>query len=929
MRGPVRDVALATEMVRQLEQPRGELMLEIDVLEVDRNAGRNLGILPPSSAQIVTLSKSELQNAEQSTNGLVQLIEQLYGTPSGFGGASTQQIASLLGSGATSLSALIPGIIAIPVGRVIFLLTLPGATANFAANLSAVRSARRILLRAQDGEPASFFVGDRYPLSLSTLSNSLLAQQGPGPAITGEVLPVGASPRGILAATLGTGGSQNIRSITRANNTVTATLDAALTIPGGNGAGMVTVSGVTDTSFDGTFVVLTGSGTATLTWAQTGSNTTSSGGSVASGQVHLDLVTANHDDGTVSVLLGNGDGTFQPSVSYPAGTGPVALVALDTCSSSATAMLCTSRPSGTLDLAVVDQGSNSVSILYGNGDGTFQRPVNYPVGTFPSGIVAGDFNGDGLTDLAATNTNDNSISLLFGKGDGTFQSAQTIQLVNGRGPIGIASADFNGDTHADLAVAGSVSNTATVLLTAPLSSISRSGNTVSATLSSALIIPGGNRTGMVSIAGVTDTSFNGNFVVLTGSGTTTLTWTQTGPDAMSSGGLAAAQTDLALAPGAMPVAIVAANFDSSLQCTSGQKNPDIAVANQAAGTVSLFVNQCAASPDISFPSRSDFTVGNQPVALLVGDFNNDGSQDLAVANSADNNVIVLFGSGTGTFPANIPFQVGPSPAGLASGDFNGDGLADLAVTLQANNTVDVIINSQQLAIPQNQLPYPAVEYEDVGIKAKATPRLHPSGEVTITFSLEVRSISAVSFNGIPVMSNRSVEQTIRLRENEPGLISGLLSDQEILTFTGWPGTDQVPGLNLITGNQTPQTQQEELVIVVIPRAVRFAPHAVRELYAGYGRESSGAGAGAGTAGGEFTPAVPGQRFQGRPFTPGEEQPLIEQPAPGQPPLPVQPQQPPEQPFFQPPPQPQPQPPQQQEQPPRPQAPRPKRPGGEP
>ena len=116
---------------------------------------------------------------------------------------------------------------------------------------------------------------------------------------------------------------QSITSITRASGTVTATLAAALTIPGGNGNGIVTVSGVTDASYDGTFVVLSGSGTTTLTWAQTGANSSSSGGTAATGSIL----------GTVSVVTGT-----QPQIAVvpelgwaivtPGGAGSLSVVDL-------------------------------------------------------------------------------------------------------------------------------------------------------------------------------------------------------------------------------------------------------------------------------------------------------------------------------------------------------------------------------------------------------------------------------------------------------------------------------------------------------------------------------------------------------------------------------------------------------------------------
>ena len=105
----------------------------------------------------------------------------------------------------------------------------------------------------------------------------------------------------------------------------------------------------------------------------------------------LDLAVANDSDNTVSVLLGNGDGTFQPQVTYAVGADPDAIVAGDF------------TGDGDLDLAVANCGDNTVSVLLGNGDGTFQPQVTYAVGTDPDAIVAGDFTGDGHLDLAVAN----------------------------------------------------------------------------------------------------------------------------------------------------------------------------------------------------------------------------------------------------------------------------------------------------------------------------------------------------------------------------------------------------------------------------------------------------------------------------------------------------------------------------------------------
>ena len=144
------------------------------------------------------------------------------------------------------------------------------------------------------------------------------------------------------------------------------------------------------------------------------------------------------------MLLGNGDGTFQPQVTYAVGNGPDAIVAGDF------------TGDGRTDLAVANAGDNDVSVLLGNGDGTFQPQVTYAVGNGPDAIVAGDFNGDGRTDLAVANYSDpgvhgNDVSVLLGNGDGTFQAQVTYAV--GTGPTAIVAGDFNGDGRTDLAVA--------------------------------------------------------------------------------------------------------------------------------------------------------------------------------------------------------------------------------------------------------------------------------------------------------------------------------------------------------------------------------------------------------------------------------------------------------------------------------------------
>jgi hypothetical protein len=179
----------------------------------------------------------------------------------------------------------------------------------------------------------------------------------------------------------------------------------------------------------------------------------------------LDLVSANTGADTISVLLGNGDGTFQPATTYtlPAADDPIVVVAGDF------------NHDGKPDIAALNTYSNTVSILLGNGDGTLQTNVDYPAGSYPFGLVVGDFNGDGALDLAVTNSDcdvpasncPGTVSLLFGNGDGTFQPPVGGYLV-GLYPSYLAAANLNGDGGADLAVPNASSGTVSILLNLPV-----------------------------------------------------------------------------------------------------------------------------------------------------------------------------------------------------------------------------------------------------------------------------------------------------------------------------------------------------------------------------------------------------------------------------------------------------------------------------
>jgi type II secretory pathway component GspD/PulD (secretin) len=685
VRDTPKNIAVAAELIDQIEQGRGELVLEVEMLEVDRNAARQLGILPGTTASVIPLTGSEITQLKQaqSTQALIALIQKIFGS-----------------SGGGALGGLLPPLVAFGGGSTIFFSTLANAQANFSQTYGTVKSAQRLLLRAQDGKPSTFFLGDHFPITLSLLSANL-GNTVPG-IPTRTDLPVGSAPTAVITAALRDGGP-------------------------------------------------------------------------------TDIIAVNQTDGTISIYFGNGDGTFTRQPDRAVGTAPVALVAEDF------------NGDGHLDLAVVNQGDNTVNILFGKGDGTFPNSAALPdeilpTGATPSAIAAGDFNSDGHFDLAVTNFGDSTVSVFLNDtaGTGTF-TAVTPNFPVGinTGPRAIATADFDGDGIPDLAIVNEATSTVSIFL------------------------------GHDSGAGQGD----GTFVE---------------------------KTPSPYATGLAPSGITVADFNADgIQ--------DLAVTNQNSNTVSVFLGNAAGVGTGlgTFAQKVDSATGGAPTAIVSGAFA-AGSLDLIVSNFADNTVSVLIpttgATGTvvaGSFTSAFTIATANGPIAMAASDFNGDSAPDLAVAAQTGNVISVILNSATLATQNQttQTPYPGSQYEDIGLKVKATPRMHAGSEVTLQLSFEIRSLAGSNINGIPIISNRTIEQTVRVRENEPTLLAGLVDSEEARAIAGWPGTSQIPVAGYLTGSHNDNNKDNELLIVITPRLLHAIPHSGKPIYAGRDTTRSGPGPG--------------------------------------------------------------------------------------
>jgi len=176
---------------------------------------------------------------------------------------------------------------------------------------------------------------------------------------------------------------------------------------------------------------------------------------------YFDLVVADEGNsvspGGLLVLLNNRDGTFGAPIPSTGATNPNFVTAADV------------NRDGKQDVVVSNQTTGSISVLLGNGDGTFALKSNICVGNtlckgVPVAVAVADFNGDGRLDLAVANYDDVTVSILLGKGDGTFTISKT--WVVGANPLSLVAAPMQGtnSTQQDIVVANSENDTVSVML---------------------------------------------------------------------------------------------------------------------------------------------------------------------------------------------------------------------------------------------------------------------------------------------------------------------------------------------------------------------------------------------------------------------------------------------------------------------------------
>jgi hypothetical protein len=320
---------------------------------------------------------------------------------------------------------------------------------------------------------------------------------------------------------------------------------------------------------------------------------------------------------------------------------------------------------------------------------SFAAKVDFTAGTSAEGVAVGDLDGDSKSDLVIANGGGTVSVLRNTATSGTITSgslAAKVDFTPAADSRDVAISDIDGDGKLDMAVTNDGNNSVSIFR-----NTSTTGSITSGSFSLKVDFTTGTRPHGI-VLGDVDLDGKPDMIVVNYSSNSVSVFRNTSTSGTITTGSFAAKVDFTTGSGPEYVAI--GDID-------GDGRPDLAVTNVNGNSVSVFRN--TSTPGSiktgSFSTKTDFATGTGPWHLALGDLDEDGKPDLAVANNSGNTISILKNTSivgsisTTSFDTKIDFATGSGPGYVALGDLDGDGKQDIAVSNGAANTISVLRNT--------------------------------------------------------------------------------------------------------------------------------------------------------------------------------------------------------------------------------------------